>query len=395
LRRVGQKHLDFYSGYKKKFANPQGVAAVKLRFNDEPGRADDEEITVYGINSGTGEIFYNKSMVSLGFYGAKGRNDGEFMEAVGIGADAEGNVVVGDRGNQRVVHLRNDRNELKFVRAYGIGRGGSPNGVALEEGTVYITDPVNDRIVVTDLEGRLIREIGPGTDLVQPFGIAVISSPEWNYYSSRFIVVTDSLHKRLSTYTLDGRLLRRSRFHDVSGDDGGFYFVGIDYYSNVYVTDTATDCIYKFDRGLHYLTRVGGEDELNEPRGLAIHRRFGQVFVAEKAGARYYWVGTEVGNLRCKGRTVGEAVAFEVSFLLTEHSEVTVNLNSKGGNVLHTFVEKAIFSPGIRREVYSIDSRDLPCPIAECDYVLSVTARPTYSSRKYHQVERSTPVRPE
>ena len=60
------------------------------------GTEDDDELTVYGVNSGTGEIFYNTSMVSLGFFGGEGRADGSFRNPVGI--DAAGQVMPGGDG---------------------------------------------------------------------------------------------------------------------------------------------------------------------------------------------------------------------------------------------------------------------------------------------------------
>ena len=48
---------------------------------------------------------------------------------------------------------------------------------------------------------------------------------------------------------------------------------------------------------------------------------------------------------------------------------------------------------------FSFDTRlradELACPLAECKYVVTVIARPTYSSAKYHSAERKAPVRHE
>jgi hypothetical protein len=56
--------------------------------------------------------------------------------------------------------------------------------------------------------------------------------------------------------------------------------------------------VIKFDHNLKLLDIFGSEgDEDNqfiEPRGIAIYKRFGQVFVAEKKGAQYFWVGTNL-----------------------------------------------------------------------------------------------------
>lgn len=399
LNRVKQTHLGFYSGYKKKFSNPSGIAAVKLVFNDESGTGDDDELTVYGVNSGTGEIFYNKSMTSIGFFGKPGGGAGEFRDAAGVAADAAGNVVVADKGNNRVVFLRNRDNRVVFVKAIDLSSTGtglrSPSGVCIENGSVYIADTGNDRIVVTDLLGNFVREFT--SNVKAPFAIAVISGSDWNHYGLNFVVVTDSFHQRLTQFNPEGEPLKTWEFGEVSGSDGGFYYVAVDYYSNVYVTDTVGGCIYKFDRYLRYITRFGcgtgtGED-LIEPRGIAIYRRFGQVFVAEKAGASYFWVGTDVRNIDVTWRPQQGYVELMVKYLLTEHSDVTVSLETEGGKVAKIFEKEQFTESGRVTRRFKLYEHELPCPVESCDYVLVVTARPTYSSVNYHTTERRARIR--
>jgi DNA-binding beta-propeller fold protein YncE len=402
LKRVGQSHLDFYSGYRKKFSSPQGVCAVKLTFNDKKGPGDDAELTVYGVNSGTGELFYNTSMVSLGFFGRDDARQDGLAGAVGVGADSEGNALVADRDNNRIIRLRNEDNVVRFRDVLDFAESGTalrqPTGVAMEADTIYVADFGNDRIVVADSSGRFVRAIDLRVGLSDPFGIAVIHEPEWNFYGSRFIIVTDSLNKRISKIMLDGTPIERLRYKDISGGTGGFDFVAIDFYSNVYVTDRAGGCIYKFDRYLRYITRTGcgtgSKADLVEPRGITIYRRFGQVFVAERSGASYFWVGTDVRNLVCVASDRGERITLNVRFLLTEQSNVTIRLEDDEGKEVKTLLVGAFLTPGAQAREFHLYRSELPCGVADCDYVLSVAARPTYSSIKYHEAEKRAPVRP-
>jgi hypothetical protein len=399
---VGQSHLNVYSGYKKNFSKPQGVTAVKLHLNDKDGRGDDDELTIYGVNSGTGEIFYNKSMVTLGFFGRDKESERVFGEAMGITADAVGNVFVADRANHEIVRLRTTvENELEFVGTLDLASSGRslryPTDVALEGGRIFVTDSGNNRIVETDLEGRHMDAISARADLSEPFGIAVIADGNWNFFGSRFIVVTDSLNQRMSMLSLEGMPMKSVLYRDISDSPGGFFFVAIDYYSNIYVTDRIGGCIYKFDRFMNYLTRfgcgTGSKNDLVEPRGISIYRRFGQVFVAEKAGASYFWIGTDVQNLRCTLRRDGERLGVNIRFLLTERSAVTLRLESEHGEVVKTIAENRLMHPGLLTLTYPISADEIPCPIANCTYWLTIQARATYSSRDYHSVERSVPVR--
>ncbi len=270
-----------------------------------------------------------------------------------------------------------------------------PTDVVLEGGAAFVTDTGNNRIVESDLDGRYVETIGSEAGLSEPFGIAALVSDEWNHYRSRFIVVTDSGNQRLLMLSLEGDLLKSVRYGEISDSRGGFFFVAVDYYSNIYVTDSIGGCIYKFDRQLNYITRIGcgsgSGDDLVEPRGITIYRRYGQVFVTEKRGASYFWVGTDVQNLRCSARQSGDGLELSVRFLLTERSTVTIRLESEDGAVVETIADRRLMQPGGRELGYHVD--EVPCPLADCGYHVTIEARATYSSREYFSVNRSAPVR--
>lgn len=375
---------------------------MKHAFNDAEGPGDDDELTVYGVNSGASEVIYNTSRFSLGFFSEW--ETGRFWNPIGVAADRDGWVAVSDGGTSQIIYLRNEANELKFAGAISLGDTDtplrSPAGLAMESGKLYIADSGNNRLVVLNNNGLFLESIGTpdGTRrLYQPFAVAVISDPSWNHYQSEFIVATDSLNQRICKLAMDGELLAVRRFTEVSGTPGGFFFVAIDYYSNVYATDTLAGCVYKFDRYLNYLTRFGcGKEpgtELESPRGIAIYRRFGQVFIAERAGASYFWIGTDIVGLSCEADQDADQTHFHLQFSITEHSMTTVRLEEEARKTIHVFDENSFTPPGRVTRIYHLPTNTLPCPLAECKYYVSVSAKPTYSSRKFLEVKNRSQIK--
>ena len=119
----------------------------------------------------------------------------------------------------------------------------NPSGVAMESGRIYVTDSGNDRVVVMDGTGGVLEELSDSTGaLDDPFGIAAIHEPEWNHYGSRFVVVSGGGKKTLTKVSLSGTAAHTVSYGEISDRDGGFYFVAIDYFSNVYVTDEDLPC---------------------------------------------------------------------------------------------------------------------------------------------------------
>jgi hypothetical protein len=72
IRKATPKHLFLFFGLSTSFDDPQGLATARLKTWDDPKTdKDDDEVVVYGVNSGRGEIIFNKSMLALGMYGKK------------------------------------------------------------------------------------------------------------------------------------------------------------------------------------------------------------------------------------------------------------------------------------------------------------------------------------
>lgn len=390
-----------YGGFGRTISSPQGIAAVKLHQADADGSGDDDELTVFSVNSGLGEIVYNPSLLELAFYDEEVGGK-KMIDAVGVAADAAGRVAVADRGNDRVVFLDVDDNmHLRFGSVVTLEQTGvalkRPAGLALESGRLYVADSGNHRVVVVDTSGGFVRAlVDPDGWLTDPFGVAVIDEPEWNHYESAFLVVTGRGNRGLAKISLVGELQASVSFEEISDRAGGFFYVAIDYYSNVYVTDSKSGCVYKFDRDLNYLTRfecgAEGEGKLDQPRGIAIYRRFGQVFIAENTGASYFWVGTDVLNPSCRSRRVGERLSLAVRFFLTEHSWVTLGLESKDGNILEPLTNKVFMSPGRVDQTYPVSTEAVRDNVADCELYLTIAATPVYSSREHLEVKKRVMV---
>jgi DNA-binding beta-propeller fold protein YncE len=422
IRKATKTHFMIYTKNKVKVRNPQGLAIVRLESWENPDKKkDDDEVTGYGINSGENVIVYNRSMTSLGLYGVNETGEKALKNPMDVAANQKGDVYVADTGNHRIVRLFNPKQNLKFVRAIG-GRGAlpgqfeAPQGVALDShGMVYVSDTGNHRIQILRPDDMLHRWFGDqgveDGELWHPTGIAVTDSGErWSYYKDSFIALIDLDHTRVQKFTLDGKFLKAIRLKDFGYSSGYLAYLAIDYYSNIWVTDTANHRIHKFDRNLNYLTSFGrkgkGDKEFMEPRGIAIYKRFGQVFVAEKESAQYYWIGTDIFNF--KGEWDAEKGIIGLDFFLTEPSYLTLQVENSKGTVKAVVFKRAQYFSGPQK-IY-LDGSWQSIPRARIEnpdifgngafaklkslpkgkYTFKLKVEPTYSSYKYFSKEVET-----
>jgi hypothetical protein len=334
IRKATPAHLMMFFGPRTFFNDPQGLATTRLKVWDNPDKTgDDDEVVVYGVNAGRGEIIYNTSMYSLGLYGGKGSGKNQFLAPRGIAADARGNVFVADSGNNRVIKLFNPKSNLLW-RAEWTGKTGSDRGLSGparigvdEQVNVYVTDPGNSRIVVFDSTGTIRRYVpaaGAGFAFNSgPTALAIADGrARYSYYSDeKAIFCADGNGSRLLKIGFDGKLLSQGTVPAGYSASYG----ATDYFHNYWITDRRKHCILKFDHNLALLDIFGsfgdGDNQFNDPRGITIYKRFGQVFVAEKKGAQYFWIGTASKNaaLSKSGNST-----FVLSLTTTEFTLVTL-----------------------------------------------------------------------
>jgi uncharacterized protein (TIGR03663 family) len=124
-------------------------------------------------------IKYSPTGEPLGQFGSAGSNDGQFLEQVGVAIDKQGNIYVADTWNARIQKF--DAN-FNFIKAWSVQAWDSQSIVnkpyiAVDpDGNVFITDPELARIIKFSSDGVLLAVFGTrGTDTSSfnlPLGLA-------------------------------------------------------------------------------------------------------------------------------------------------------------------------------------------------------------------------------
>jgi DNA-binding beta-propeller fold protein YncE len=409
MHRVTKFHMFLYLGTRTSFNEPAGIAAVKLDALDDPdSTSDDDELTVFGLNSGESEIIFNTSLVNVEIYGEPGSGRGQFRNPLGIAADSRGNIFVADTGNHRIVRLLYRDAALEHVKSFGHAGSeelgfSAPSGVALgHSGTVYVADTGNDRVALLTPTGEWLRDItedeAGAVRLEGPSSIAVVEADDpWISRRQNFVVVTDRDGERLVKLSIGGRLLGVVEADELPQPDAHFDGVAIDYYGSVYATDRPNGRIHKFDREFRYVTSIGrpgtGDMEMDEPRGITLWRRFGQIFVSERAGAQYFWIGTDILDLGASHDALSPGEdTLELTYYLTEVARVTIELVDEDGETVHVLVANRRRATGPNRERWDgmLGRRGGPAPPGS--HTVRVTATPTYSSGEYFHDTAGIPL---
>ena len=156
----------------------------------------------------------------------------------------------------------------------------------------------------------------------------------------------------------------------------------IDFYGNTWVTDSISCSVHKFDGDLEYLASFGfpGNDDLEfeHPTGIAIWRRFGQLFLAEAEGARYFWIGVDIRSIEVDVQPRG----LSVEGILTEYANLRVRILTEDGEEAASLSDGRVDSGPFRFE-WDCLSGSRGTPVQGGEYILEIYAQPTYSSRTY------------
>ena len=347
--RASKYYLQLFLGPDYDYNDPQGITAVKLRELDDPKtRKDDDELAVFAVNSGVGQIVYNIGFTSVNVYG----DTSVFSDPKGITANVDGLVALADFGNNRVVKLQYHGGNLEKIGE--IMTPGRPFDVCFDsENNLYVTDfdssrvyvfsPTDSLIVAFGIEGRAYGEI------YQPMGIEVIdASAPHNFHKDDYIIITDNYGMRVSRFTRRGRFIGSIQNYELGLVDARFLYVAIDYYGSIYVTDEVNNQIHKFDHKLNYVISVGrtgtGQGEFLSPRGITIWRRYGQVFISEQRGGQYLWLAVDGFVVGCFPKVFPIAQpGTTLAIYLTDEARVDITIMNQKGEKIRDFVQ------GIRR----------------------------------------------
>lgn len=410
IRKAGATELFLLMGFKVKFRDPEGLASVRLNSWEDPEDPhDDDELTVYGVNSGQNNIIYNTSMWGLGVYGLYEDDDQLLNRPHGICANNKGDVYVADTGNHRVVRLINPSHELQYVTSIGAkgnaeGNFISPRQVALDNmGNIFVSDSGNHRIQVFDETNKFRFAITSKGFLNGPTGVAVTDSLEkYARTKENFLIVVDSSASRISKFDLKGNRGKSISMNDLGFSKVQLEYICIDYHNQILITDSENHCIHKFTHNLKYITSFGreGDDDFEflNPKGITVHRRFGQIFVAEETGAQYYWVGTDLYDLDVKDYNKNLLITFKI----TEPSYISADILDEHGNFVMRLTQKR-YLPRIgeqllrwnrivgvtNKKIVEEEELDLSTIVRPGEkappgiYILKISLEATYSSRTH------------
>jgi len=140
--------------------------------------------------------------------GQKGEGQSEFIYPVGICKDAQENLYICEYGgNDRVQKFTREGEWIGSFGTFGTGPGQfqRPSGLAWQDGKIYVTDAVNNRVLIYSDAGQYTGVLGlpgqPPIDFNLPYDIAAGSD------GALYIVEYGA--GRLTKMAPDGRLLGR------------------------------------------------------------------------------------------------------------------------------------------------------------------------------------------
>ena len=209
------------------------------------------------------------------------------------GVDQPSDIAIGPNGSIYLVDGVNDRivvtnvdGKLQFTFGRSGGDAGEmkhPMGIDIsKKGQVFIADTGNHRIQVFDLEGRFLYmftvKISPGEKPAAPVDVLALDRKSYLYISDRD-------NHRIKVYKQKGDFVFEWGGYGVV--PGRFRYPGIltaDQYNQVYVVDVLNTRIQQFDPDGHFITEIGNwgvsPGELFRPKGVVVDK-FNRVFISD------------------------------------------------------------------------------------------------------------------
>ena len=236
-----------------------------------------------------------------------------------VAVNANGEIVVVDSGNDRIV-IFNKRGKL--IKAFGSSGSGPgqfnrPVGLTTDSrGSIYVADKDNNRIQVFDRSGKFIRLINTrsGTRKVDPVDVAVS-------HDGKKLYVTDNKGHKVVVYSSKGKYLKNLGAEGV--DKAKFRYpatLDIDKDNKLYVVDVFNSRVQIFGKKDKHILDVGSwgvlPGQLYRPKGVEIDA-LGNVYVSDSymeviqvydAQRRFSHVIGKAGEIRRFSAPTGIAV---------------------------------------------------------------------------------------
>lgn len=223
-------------------------------------------------------------------FGKEGEGPGQFRFPYGIDADSQGNIYVADLYNGCIsVH----DSKGKFIK-YLVKKSPkeklieSPGGLRIYNNKVYVTDIQQAKVLVFDLTGKKLQEIGklgvkPG-EFRAPNAVTV--DKDGNIY------VVDTGNQRVQAFDKNGKFVR-----EINGSKDGKGIslfvnprgIGVDSKGNIIVVSNLTHLIYAFNKEGKQVYVFGGNGSANDkfslPNGLYVSGN-GEIIITDTGNQR-------------------------------------------------------------------------------------------------------------
>lgn len=355
--------------------SPAGIGVARMR--SKSGGKD--QVTLVALDSSTGLLFSNGKGMNGIVWGRERSGLGTFSHPSDVAIDRSGRVAVTDTGNRRVVILQHDGSGLAGEKEFRSFQ--EPKGIAADgSGGFYVCDRSANTVVHLDAQTGSRVPFGLEISFDRPIAVAAIAEGDRMAAGKRRrIAIVDKDGARVRSFTIEGNL---AATRDASALAGGAHFddIDFDFFGNVFAVDSAHHRVHKLRDDLVPLDSFGskgeGPGQFLSPRGIAIHRELGQVFITEENGGRYLWIGTDVRDFQAE--TGQGEVAF--SYMLTEESTATLRILDSSGRLVASIFTDDRQSAGTTRGTWDGTAKN-GAVVPAGDYVAEIRARATYSSK--------------
>lgn len=223
--------------------------------------------------------------------------DGQFYEPWGVAVDGEGTIYVADTWNGRIQVFMADGSFVRQWGVFAIAQGDAndanalfgPRGLSIDlDGNLLVADTGNKRIIRYRPTGEYVNQVGGGGVTAgrfeEPSDVAVDPT-------NGTILVADAWNGRIQRFGSD--LVYQSEFA-VPGWAGRDVFqkpsLAVSRVGTVYATDPATGQIVAYDPTgqvkLAFAGEGGGLNQLNVPNGIRVDLAGNTIVVADSGNSR-------------------------------------------------------------------------------------------------------------
>ncbi len=230
--------------------------------------------------SGPEDIGVKRSFVQKVWSVITGNDDAQrLVRPYGACSGPDGMLCVADPGTRSVHIFHAKEGSYRQIQKAGKEYLNSPIGIAMDgTGLLYVSDSVLKKIFVYDKNDKLVAEIGGGDRFARPTGLAIDTNLKRLY-------VTDTLNHSVMVMDLKGNLI--TQLGKLGDEDGDFNYptaVTTDGNGNIYVNDSMNFRIQVFDSNGRFISKFGkhgdGMGEFSNPKGVGIDTE-GHIYVAD------------------------------------------------------------------------------------------------------------------